>query len=311
MMESLPLDTRHPAVRDYLALVRLQVLTPLSLLINIAAVMVCGIVMDPSLGKIAKLYPSAVTPEPKLIGIYIAAIYIGQIGYCVLLVFARKQETKNTLVRGVGLPLVFANWVMAGWAVAWIFQSFLASTILLGILLCLLLYANMVLLIYHAPTSERPLDIALIHAPMRAFMILPLNVLFFYSLFVELGWTWSPGEQQHYGRYEWQGFGVMLGVNLLGLVVIVLRRDIVWCVAASWICASIWTLAPKPFPVWITVISFTVIHPLGLVTSALWFKLRGGGREGAIALPPDEESPQSNGSGRQGGREVNAEAIWG
>lgn len=79
-MEGLPIDTSHPAVRDYLALIRyvlpmssplickpltspcsfyvcidrtarsLQVLTPLSLLINIATVMVCSLVVSPGLG---------------------------------------------------------------------------------------------------------------------------------------------------------------------------------------------------------------------------------------------------------------------
>lgn len=63
-----------------------------------------------------------------------------------------------------------------------VFQGFLASTILLGILLVLLIYANIVLLVYHPPTTRRPFDIALIHAPMRAFLILPLGVLFPYSL---------------------------------------------------------------------------------------------------------------------------------
>ena len=33
-----------------------------------------------------------------MIGIYIIAIYIGQIGYCVLLVVARKRETKVSLM---------------------------------------------------------------------------------------------------------------------------------------------------------------------------------------------------------------------
>ena len=73
-----------------------------------------------------------------MIAIYLIAIYLGQIGYCVLLVIARKPETKvssmlvchsentpyvehqNTLVKGVGLPLVFANFVMAFWAIAWV-----------------------------------------------------------------------------------------------------------------------------------------------------------------------------------------------
>ncbi|EKM57084.1 uncharacterized protein PHACADRAFT_254636 [Phanerochaete carnosa HHB-10118-sp] len=309
MMDSdLPLDTSHPAVRDYLALVRLQILTPLSLLINMATVMVCTLTIYPNLGDIAKLYPAVIVPDPRMIAIYLGAIYLGQVGYCVLLVLARKRETKDTLVKGVGLPLVFANWVMAGWAVAWLFQAFLISAILQGILLVLLVYANVVLLIYHAPTHERLLDIALIHAPVRAFMILPLGVLFAYNLFVTLGMTWSPGEPQHYGRHQWAGLGVMLGVNLLSLIIIVLRRDIVWCVAASWIDASIWVLKPKPFPVFITVVIFTIVHPLALVASALWMKLRSRHKEGAIRLPEDEAEERG---GQRGPREVDAEALWG
>ncbi|KAI0342541.1 hypothetical protein BDW22DRAFT_1395582 [Trametopsis cervina] len=308
MMDDLPLDTNHPAVRDYLKLVRLQVLTPLSLLINIATVMVATLVMSPNLGTIANLYPSSIAPKPYMIAVYIVMIYLGQIGYCVLLVLARKPETKRTLVKGVGLPLVFANWLMAGWAIAWLFQAFLVSTILLGILLVFLIYANVVLLIYHPPTRERPFDIALIHAPMRAFLILPLNDLFWFSLFITLGWTWSPGEPQHYGRHQWAGFIVVLSVNLLGLVVIALRRDIVWCVAATWICASIWSLDPKPFPVWVVVIAFTVLHPLALVSSWLWLKLRGRhAKEGQIQLPPDQQEEE----GARGPREVDAEALWG
>ena len=76
-MEELPLDTNNPVVRDYLALIRhvpgpsremeqtrltsnhlhawvtavhrLQVLTPLSLLVNITAVMVCSIAVTPGI----------------------------------------------------------------------------------------------------------------------------------------------------------------------------------------------------------------------------------------------------------------------
>jgi hypothetical protein len=93
-MEQLPIDISHPAVREYLALVRLQVLTPLSLLINIACVATCAFVAHPSLSAVAKLYPTALTPNVAVIGAYVAAIYVGQIGYCVLLVFTRDAETK-------------------------------------------------------------------------------------------------------------------------------------------------------------------------------------------------------------------------
>jgi len=283
----------------------LQILTPLSVLINIATLMVCSLVISPTLSDISRLYPMSIAPNPSMIAAYITVIYVLQIGYCVLLVFARKPETKKALVKGVGLPLVLANCIMAAWAIAWSFQAFLLSTVLLGILLVLLIYANVVLLIYHPPTSSRPFDIALIHAPMRAFLLWPLMVQFPYSLFITLGFGWSPGEQQHYGRHQWPGFAVMLGVNLLGLAVVALRRDIVWCISASWMCASVWSRSPKPFPVFITVVIFTVAHPLALVVSALWIRMRGRRREGVIALPADSEEEQ------QGPREVDVDALWG
>jgi len=71
---------------------------------------------------------------------------------------------------------------MGLWAIAWILQWFLVCTILQGILLLLLVYSNIVLLIYHPPTSSRPIDTALIHAPLRFFLLLPLAVLFPYCL---------------------------------------------------------------------------------------------------------------------------------
>ena len=93
-MDQLPTDTSHPAVREYIALVRLQVLTPLSLLINIACVTTCAFVANPSISKVAKLYSTSITPNIKVLGAYVAAIYLGQIGYCILLVFTKRAETK-------------------------------------------------------------------------------------------------------------------------------------------------------------------------------------------------------------------------
>ena len=111
-----------------------------------------------------------------MIALYIIGIYVLQVGYCILLVFAGKPETKRALIKGCGMPLMLSNWVMAFWAIAWvrlllvgrmtvwtwgrpftvqILQAFLIATICLGILLVLLLYANIVLLVYHVPTSKR------------------------------------------------------------------------------------------------------------------------------------------------------------
>ncbi|KAF5365272.1 hypothetical protein D9758_005355 [Tetrapyrgos nigripes] len=300
-MDSLPLDTSHPAVRDYLALIRLQVLTPLSLLINIATVIVCSVLVSPSISGISTRHPTSISPRPMVIAVYVAALYIGQIGYCVLLVLARKMETKRTLIKGVGLSLVLANWVMALWAIAWVFEWFLTAIILQGILLLLLLYSNIVLLIYHKPTSQRPFDTLLIHAPMRFFLVLEIAMMFPLGLFIELGLTDGipVGGAPTHRANPWPAFGVVLGTNFIGMLVVIMRRDIVWCVAATWICISIWSLKPKPAPVFQR-------------------------REGRVALPGDgTEHPglynrnstrgqaRVDGNANAGPREVDAEAVWG
>jgi len=315
-MNAAPIDTSNPAVRDYLSLIRLQVLTPLSLLINVATVLVCAVVVKPTIGGVANAYPTSISPKFWLIEIYVAAIWVGQIGYCFLLLLARKPETKRTAVKGVGLSLVFANWFMAIWAVAWVLNYFIIATIFQGLLVLFLLYANIVLLVYHSPSSSRPFDTGLIHAPIRCFLILPLSVLFPYSLFLALGLYNKPwGRSPDTGM---AGLITVLTTNLLGLVVIVLRRDIVWCVAATWICVSLWTQRPKPAPIYITTILFTVLHPLSLISAYVytWFF-----RERQIALPPDSEEPNgnlgyraNNGTGRREEprpREVDAEELWG
>ena len=119
-MDALPLDLSNPAVKFYLALVRLQVLTPLSLLINVAAIITCAFVANPSIAGVARLHPTSITPNSHAISAYMGLIWLGQLGYCVLLVFARKEETKRAMVNAVGFALVFANVVMALWAVAFV-----------------------------------------------------------------------------------------------------------------------------------------------------------------------------------------------
>jgi len=309
-MDSLPIDTDHPAVKEYLSLIRLQVLTPLSLLINIATVLVCTIIVNPGIRGVTKAHPTSISPRPELIAIYVIAIYAGQIGYCILLVLARKPETKKALVKGVGLSLVYANWVMAGWAIAWTLQGFLASTILLGVLIILLLYSNISLLTYHSPNASRPFDTALIHAPLRFFLILPLSIMFPYSLFVTLKLSWNPAHSPtQYDEHAWPGFGVALGINLLGLLVIIMRRDIVWAVAATWICISVFTARPKPSSVYVTEILFTVLHPLALIASFFLTWLHKRRREGRIALR-GEEGEENHVEGN-GPREVAVDSVWG
>ncbi|KAF4612903.1 hypothetical protein D9613_011131 [Agrocybe pediades] len=302
-MDALPLDLSHPSVQFYLALVRLQVLTPLSLLLNIASLLICAILAQPSIPYLLHSHPTALTPNAHAIAVYVMAVWIAQIGYCVLLVTARKEETKKAMVSAVGMALVGANCVMALWAIAFIMQWFLISTVLQGIILLLLLFSNIALLIYHPPSSSRPLDTALIHAPIRFFFVLPLHILFPMSLFVALNLRYpqnipvpSPPSTfpfsalvAHSGRTP--ALFVVLGTNLFGLLIVALRRDIVYAVAATWCAISLWTAEyPKPSGVYITSITFTALYPLVLILSMVYHHFYQAPRQNRIALPGDERA---------------------
>jgi hypothetical protein len=302
--------------------VRLQVLTPLSLLINLAVVTVCSTVVKPTLREVARTHNTSISPRPSIIAVYVAAIYLGQIGYCILLVFASKPETKRAVVKAVGMSLVLANMVMPLWAIAAVLEWFLVATVLQGLLLLFLLYSNIALLIYHPPTSQRPLDTALIHAPVRFFLALPLNILFPYCLFVTLGLyfrpTWPDTGPIHYSSWHvWSGFGVVISTNLLALLVIVIRQDIVWCIAATWLCISLWAETPKPAPILAAVITFTILHPLALFTTAIYtnFYAPRRHRHGPVALRSEDDALHRSTRTRiEEGRpasEVDPEQVWG
>lgn len=308
-MESLPLDPSHPAVRDYLHLIRLQVLTPLSLVINMATVLVCTVIAAPGIGDVASLHPTPITPAKMPIAVYAVLIYVAQIGYCLLLVTARKPATKQTFLKGVGLALVLANWAVAFWAIAWVMQAFLLSTILLAVLLLLLAYANLVLAVYHEPASwkERPLDLLFIHAPLKLFLILVMNIGLEVSIFIMLHLTYPPSQPNEAMRHALPSAIVMLSTNIVSLLVIVARQDLVWCIGAVWVTVSIWVGRWRAVGVWVPALAFTVLHPVALVASALYLRLRK--PKQPIALPPDEEE-QAARTQRPAG-EVTAEDIWG
>ena len=91
---TVPFDMTNPAVQEYLSLVRLQVLTPIALLVNVAAVAVCTFVVHPTIPQVWRAHPTPLTPNAHVIGAYVAVLYLMQLGYCLLLVTVSKPETK-------------------------------------------------------------------------------------------------------------------------------------------------------------------------------------------------------------------------
>jgi len=160
----------------------------------------------------------------------------------------------------------------------------------MGVLIVTLSYANIVLLIYHTPTHSRPLDTLFIHVPVRLFLLLPLNLLFWQSLFITLGMYWKAGEPDRYNAYGMEGFIVILVSNIIALIAVCLHTDIVWCVASVWINSAIWTQRPKAVPVFATSIAFTVVLPLALISTYVFRHIIRKPREGQIVLPADPEN---------------------
>jgi hypothetical protein len=65
----------------------------------------------------------------------------------------------------------------------------------------------------------------------------------------------DPAHRDNYTDYQWEGFAAMMAVNLVGLVTVATRRDIVWTVGATWVDVAIWMSDYKPAPVFVRAFS--------------------------------------------------------
>lgn len=75
-------------------LTRVQVITPLSILLNLASLVVCSILIKPGLGDVNKNHITQFTPNENFILFYWALLFLLQIGFAVLIVAGQKDITK-------------------------------------------------------------------------------------------------------------------------------------------------------------------------------------------------------------------------
>ncbi|CAE6417267.1 unnamed protein product [Rhizoctonia solani] len=309
-----PFDTSDPRTRLALKLLRLQVLTPLSVLINVAANLVCALVISPSMAEIMDLFPSGLTPKSEMLGFYMTAVYVLLIGFCVLLITARNHETKETLVNGVGLRLVVVNWLMTIWAALWAFQLFIPSTVVLGIVTVLLGWIAFSLF-WYTPGGPltRPLDSFFIHSPLKLWFLVTLTMDFPLSLFIALEWNYPYTRPDMYARKQWEAFAFIVSMHAVGVIWVFFRQDLTITVGGLWIVLSIMLRRPKAAPVFAALVIFAVLYPLTYISTMAWKRLKRHEQdEGRIALPPDEEE-SVEGNGHENGGVVNQEdaAVWG
>jgi len=292
----LPVDLRDPqAVQLYVAHTRLQVGTPVAILVNIATHLVCIMLIHPSARDISHTHTTPMTPGSSLIAISWTIAYSLMVALCLLLIASHKDETKKTFVHGVGVRFIILHWMLAGWIVAWTIQWFILALVLLSISIVLLFWIAVTLQAY-PPVRTRPLDTLTIHVPILfLFMTLFVNALPL-SIYIVLGWSYpNYAENIEYAYHAWEAMGILAGPTVAGLIWVIARVDIVSAAAGMWgMMCIIWSGHPKPAPVLVFAIVFAILYPMVFAVTLMVSRMRERqklNREGGIALPPDEEEP--------------------
>ncbi|KAG8986080.1 hypothetical protein FRB93_005514 [Tulasnella sp. JGI-2019a] len=274
-----------------LKMLRLQVATPLSVLINIAVFLCCATVIHPSMSDLSTAFPTTVTPNMGMMSVIWMAIFVGQIGYCVLLILSRMHQTKELLVNGVGLRLVFVNWIMIIWTILFTLKFWTPSAIVLGILFLFVLWINISL--FWFPThANHPLDTLFIHVPIRLFLLLFLLSVLPQNIFIALDWVYSPDHpERDYDTRATQGFIAVMIVHVLGLLWVLFRRDLFWTIGGVYVCLATMGKRPKPAMIYAALITFAVLYPLFWIAATTYHRIQEQNREGRIALPADDLPP--------------------
>ncbi|CCA69614.1 hypothetical protein PIIN_03553 [Serendipita indica DSM 11827] len=314
MASNLPIDFSHPSVKEYVALIRLQVLTPLSTLVHIATILATQFIVSPSLSKITKEYHhTSITPSTSLLGVYLLILWGLQIGYCFLIVIAWSEDTKKAIVHGTGMTLVFTNWVMAAYAVALSTQSFIPATVLISLVVLFLIFINLRLFFYYPVTWTQPFDYLLLHAPARLFLLVAGTLFLPLTVFMAIGHDWSLARDDL--SYPWEGFAVIATMGVLGVVIAGWRRDLVWTIGTMWLLWCIGGLKPKSTPVMTGIIVFSVAIPLVFMASLILSVIYGRREEGRIRLEDEEtiRAPPSATRTRpgQGDNHEVGDDVWG
>lgn len=79
------------------------------------------------------------------------------------------------MVNTIGIRFVLANVCMALWTLFFSLHYFLVSEIFL-LLAAVCMLSIYILLLFHPPSNKRPFDTLFIHAPMRMFLLVLINI---------------------------------------------------------------------------------------------------------------------------------------
>lgn len=289
------------------SLTRMQILTPLSVLLQMGVMILCGSkLIKPNLQQVSRRHPTYLSVQDSFVLFYWAILYVLLIGFSVFLLLSRTAETKKALVHGVGTRLALANYMMVLWAIFWILDrplTFILGTAALGVIALLLLFNALVLAVRHPPSPKHPLDWLFIHVPIKMFLVVTLQYDLWQQLFMALGWDFGAGGHDALVKGLWPAFGIVTGLGAFSALWIFATADLTWTAAGIYLnLGLLWHKhfsliagrddgEPRPAPLTAAIILSISLQAVALVAGIAWKRIKAR-QEGSIALPlsPEEEA---------------------
>ena len=289
------------------SLTRMQILTPLSVLLQMGVMILCGSsLIKPNLQQVSRRHPTYLSVQDSFVLFYWAILYVLLIGFSVFLLLSRTPETKKTLVHAVGTRLALANYTMVLWVIFWILDrplTFILGTVALGVVALVLLFDALVLAVRYPPSAKHPLDWLFIHVPVKLFLVITLQYDFWQQLFMALGWDFGTGGHDALVQGLWPAFGIVTGLGALSALWIFATADLTWTIAGVYLNTGLlWHKhfsliggrddgEPRPAPLTAAIILSISLQVVALLAGVAWKRIKAR-QEGRIALPltPEEEA---------------------
>lgn len=307
------------------SLTRMQILTPLSVLLQMGVMILCGSkLIKPNLQQVSRRHPTYLSVQDSFVMLYWVVLYVLLIGFSLFLLLSRTSETRKALVHGVGTRLALANYMMVVWAVLWILDrplTLIIGTAALGVIAILLLFNSLVLAVRYPPSAKHPLDWLFIHVPIKMFLVITLQYDLWQQLFMALGWDFGSGGHDALVKGLWPAFGIVAGLGVFSALWIFATADLTWTIAGIYLnLGLLWHKhfsliggrddgEPRPAPLTAAIILAIALQAVAFLAGVAWKRIKAR-QEGRIALPltPEEEAAAYRAEAERNARAASAAA---
>lgn len=187
-------------------------LTTATVLVSLGTAMVCTLAIHPGVKEISDQHPTLLTPNDTMTGAYWFVVYFLQIGFCLVLICARSDATKATLIHGVGMRYAIANWLIALAVALWTLQLF-RSCALVVIVNTLNVISIHITLTKYPPSLKHPFDAIFIHGGVALLTAMLFELTWLHVGSVAMGWVIES--KKHWAHYRWESTIAIAVVNVI------------------------------------------------------------------------------------------------